>query len=66
MTFEELLAAQQRRDREDASRPVGPLRPAADAVEVCTDGMTFEQVVDRLEEIARETMKNVESQMPNE
>ena len=28
-TLEEILAAQRRRDREDAARPVGPLLPAA-------------------------------------
>ncbi|MBU4272487.1 MAG: (d)CMP kinase [Planctomycetes bacterium] len=53
VTFEEVLAAQECRDREDASRPVGPLRPAADAVEVRTDGMTLEEVVDRLVVLAR-------------
>jgi len=50
-TFEEVLAAQQRRDREDAGRPVGALTPAADAVEVHTDGMSFDEVVGRLAEI---------------
>ena len=43
VTLEQVLAAQERRDREDASRPVGPLMPAADAVEVCTDGLTLER-----------------------
>ncbi len=47
--FEEVLAAQQRRDRDDANRPVGPLRPASDAIEVSTDGMSIGEVVDRLE-----------------
>lgn len=56
ITFEGVLAAQQRRDREDASRAVGPLCKASDAVEVCTDGMAFDQVVDRLEQIAGEKM----------
>ncbi len=50
-SFEEVLADQQRRDREDAARPVGPLRRAPDAVEICTDGMTFDAVVDRLVEL---------------
>jgi len=50
-TLEEVLAAQQRRDREDAGRPVGALTPAPDALEVRTDGMSFEDVVDRLVEI---------------
>jgi cytidylate kinase len=51
--LEEVLAAQARRDREDASRPVGPLVPAADAVEVRTDGLTPQEVVERLESLAR-------------
>jgi len=51
--FDEVLAAQQRRDREDAERPVGALVAAADAIEVLTDGMSFEEVVDRLENIVR-------------
>ena len=38
VALEQVLAAQERRDREDAGRPVGPLGPAPDAVEVCTDG----------------------------
>jgi cytidylate kinase len=55
-TFDQVLAAQELRDRQDASRSVGPLKPAEDAIEVCTDGMTLEQVVDRLESLARERM----------
>ena len=46
--FEQVLADINRRDREDVSRPVGPLCRAADAIEVATDGLTVEQVVDRL------------------
>ncbi len=49
VTLDQVLAAQERRDREDASRPVGRLSAAADAVEVCTDGLSVEQVVDQLE-----------------
>ena len=60
VALEQVLAAQERRDREDASRPVGPLVPAADAVQVSTDGMTLDQVVDRLEELARRKMGNDE------
>ncbi len=48
-TLQQVLNALRKRDREDSSRPVGALAPAADAVEVCTDGLTVEQVVDRLE-----------------
>ena len=53
VTLEEVLMAQRRRDREDAGRAVGPLVPATDAVTVYTDGLTLEEVVDRLEVLAR-------------
>jgi cytidylate kinase len=56
VTLEQVLAAQNRRDCEDVSRSVGPLKPAADAVEVCTDGLSLENVVDKLETIARGKM----------
>lgn len=58
VTLEQVLAAQERRDLQDVIRVVGPLVPAADAIKVCTDGMTLDEVVDRLEEIARRTMKH--------
>lgn len=54
VTFEQVLASQERRDRQDAARAVGPLRAAKDAIKVSTDGLTLEQVVDRLEQIAKE------------
>jgi len=52
-TVEEVFAAQRRRDAQDAARPVGPLAKAPDAVEVVTDQMTIEQVVDQLVELIR-------------
>jgi cytidylate kinase len=52
-TLGEVLADQDRRDREDRTRTVGALRQATDAVELCSDGLTVAQVVDRLEEIVR-------------
>ncbi|MEN6406224.1 MAG: (d)CMP kinase, partial [Thermoguttaceae bacterium] len=54
VTFEQVLASQERRDRQDAARAVGPLRAAKDAIKVSTDGLTLEQVVDRLEKIVKE------------
>jgi cytidylate kinase len=57
VTLEQVLADQQRRDREDAAREVGPMKPAADAVEVLTDGLTIEQVVDRLEDLVHARRK---------
>jgi len=49
--FEEVLANINRRDREDASREVGPLAVAPGAVRVSTDGLSLDEVVDRLEAI---------------
>ena len=52
-----VLAQQEARDRQDCSRAVGPLVPACDAIEIPTDGLTPEQVVDRLEQLARERLR---------
>lgn len=54
--LDEVLADQNLRDQRDASRPVGPLRQAADAVVIVTDGLTPEQVVERLEQLVRERL----------
>jgi cytidylate kinase len=56
VTLAQVLAAQNRRDREDQSRSVGPLRPASDALEVRTDGLSLEKTVDKLEAIVHEKM----------
>jgi cytidylate kinase len=47
-----------RRDAEDAGRPVGALVRSADAVEVPTDGLSVDEVVDRLEAIVRDRRKS--------
>jgi CMP/dCMP kinase len=54
--LEDIVAAQQRRDHEDSTREVGPLLRADDAVELITDGLTQDQVVDRLEALVRSRM----------
>jgi cytidylate kinase len=54
VTFDEVLSQQVERDQRDATRPVGALIKAADADEVLTDGLTPDQVVDRLERIVSE------------
>jgi cytidylate kinase len=41
----------------DATRPVGALVKAVDAVEVLTDGLTLEQVVERLESLVAATVQ---------
>jgi cytidylate kinase len=51
--FEELLAQQTDRDRRDSARPVGRLTKAADAVEVVSDGLTQDQVVERLVQLVQ-------------
>jgi CMP/dCMP kinase len=57
LTFEEVLRMQNLRDLRDASRDVGRLEKARDAVEFFTDGLTFEQVVDQLEVIVRRRLR---------
>lgn len=51
--FDEVLANQQLRDQRDASRAVGALRKADDAIEVHTDGLTQDEVIAELERIVR-------------
>jgi cytidylate kinase len=51
--FDEVLANQRLRDQRDASRPVGALIKADDAIEFSTDGLSADEVISRLEEIVR-------------
>ena len=44
----EVQAAQTRRDEGDRTRPVGAMRPADDAVLLETDGLSREEVVNRI------------------
>jgi cytidylate kinase len=53
ISLPEVLAQNAARDFRDSTRSVGRLVKAEGAVEVYTDGMTTEQVIDRLEEIVR-------------
>jgi cytidylate kinase len=47
-SLEVILAAQSQRDEGDRTRAVGAMKPADDAVIVETDGLTAEEVVNRL------------------
>lgn len=47
-SLESVLADLQKRDVIDSSRSVSPLRPAADAVIINTDGLSLEEVVERV------------------
>ena len=53
VSLEEVLSAQNERDRQDEERPYGRLVPAADAVHLCTDGLSVDQVIERIEEEVR-------------
>jgi cytidylate kinase len=54
--WRQVLEEQIERDRRDRERPVGKLSKAEDAMELVTDGMTLEQVVQRLETMVRQRM----------
>ena len=49
-----VLRDQALRDEQDRSREHSPLEPAADSVEVDTTGLSIDEVVDRIGELARE------------
>jgi cytidylate kinase len=55
-SVEEVLRRQNQRDERDASRDVGPMVAASDAIEVASDGLSPTEVVDRLEELVRQKM----------
>lgn len=57
VSVDDVLRQQNRRDASDAGRDVGPLVPAPDAIEVPTDGLTPEQVLEKLEALVRGKMK---------
>jgi len=54
LSFDEVLADVDRRDREDAQRDYGVAGIPADSVEVDTTGMTLEQQVDHIVALARQ------------
>src|SRR5262249_42826314 len=54
-SVEEVLAAQEERDRRDAERDLAPMKPAPDAVIVNTTHLTVEQLTDTLEAALRES-----------
>jgi len=53
ISFDEVLANQRLRDLRDASRAVGALVKADDAIEVSTDGLAPQEVIEKLEAIVR-------------
>lgn len=53
LDWETVLEQQNRRDEQDRNRPVGALRKAPDSIEFVTDGLSLEEVVDRLAAIVQ-------------
>jgi CMP/dCMP kinase len=56
-SLDDVLETQRIRDQQDHQRNVGGLRKAPDSIEICTDGLTPSQVVDKLEELVRSHME---------
>jgi cytidylate kinase len=53
LTEEGVMRDLRRRDRIDSERSVSPLRPAEEAVIIDSDGLTLEEVVQRVLELVR-------------
>jgi cytidylate kinase len=53
VSWEQVLRAQEERDRRDAARDLAPMVPAADAILLDSTQLTLEQVIDRMEEEVR-------------
>ena len=51
--YQVILLDQENRDQRDSDRPIGRLLKAKDAIELNSDGLTLEQVVDKIEEAYR-------------
>lgn len=64
MSYESVLAQQEKRDLEDASRPIGRLRKAEDALEVCTDGLSLPDVCQQLLNVICDRLSLDPAQLP--
>lgn len=53
-TIQSVAAEIAERDRQDENRPIAPLKPAPDATVIFTDGMTPEQVTDKVIAVFKE------------
>lgn len=51
--YEAILTSMWRRDEIDSTRKVAPLRPAEDAVIVSTDGLSIEQVLEKIQALVK-------------
>jgi CMP/dCMP kinase len=55
-SLDEVLADQTKRDHDDASRAIAPLKPAEDAVQVDSSELPLSEVVRSLEQVIRQRM----------
>ena len=51
VSYEAILESMRRRDKIDSTRAVAPLCPARDAIIINTDGMSMEQVLQKVKEL---------------
>ena len=56
-TYDEVLSDMQYRDENDSTREFAPLVPAEDSVQLVTDGLTFEESVQRVLKIIKERLE---------
>lgn len=54
ISYEQLMQDIAERDRKDSQRKTAPLRKAADAIEILTDGLTVVQVTDKIVHLYKE------------
>ena len=59
VSYEEVLEQLNERDRRDTEREFGALRRADDAVDVCTDGLTADEVIAKLEAIVLQRQREL-------
>lgn len=57
VSYEEVLKDIIKRDHNDSTRAIAPLRPAEDAVVLDTSGNTFEESVDAIKSVISERLK---------
>lgn len=57
VSFEQVLADMRARDERDRNRPIAPLRIADDAIEIDTDPLTINEVVDRVLELLADRLE---------
>jgi cytidylate kinase len=59
--YSDVLDGMLRRDQLDGSRSVAPMQPALDAIELSTDGLSPEAVVERIVALARKRLGTIAS-----